>query len=45
MENAMLTDLLWMLRTPRHFEATYCDGEIYVAEVERNAAGDSPNET
>ena len=39
----MLTELLWMLSAPRHFEATYCDGEIYLAEVVQNAAGDSPN--
>lgn len=37
----MLTELLWMLRAPKHFEATYCDGEIYVAEVEQAAAADS----
>jgi hypothetical protein len=41
MEKSMLTELLWMLRAPKHFEATYCDGEIYVAEVEQAAAADS----
>jgi hypothetical protein len=43
MENAMLTELLLVLNAPKQFEATYCDGEIYLAEVEQDAAGDRLN--
>ena len=39
----MLTELLLVLSAPKHFEATYCDGEIYLAEVEQNAPADSLN--
>ena len=41
----MLTELLCLLHAPRHFEATYCDGEIYVAEVEASATADSANQS
>lgn len=34
----MPTGLLLMLRAPQRFKATYCNGEIYVAEVEPDAA-------
>jgi hypothetical protein len=41
MEESMPTGLLLMLRAPQHFKATYCNGEIYVAEVEPNAASET----
>ena len=37
----MPTGLVLMLHAPQHFKATYCNGEIYVAEVELNAAGET----
>ena len=37
----MPTGLLLMLDAPQRFRATYCNGEIYVAEVEPNAAGET----
>lgn len=39
----MLTELLLVLNAPKHFEATYCDGEIYLAEVEQSSTGDHLN--
>jgi hypothetical protein len=41
MEEQMPTGLMLMLHAPQHFKATYCNGEIYVAEVELNAAGET----
>ena len=35
----MPTGLLLMLDAPQRFKATYCNGEIYVAEVDPNPAG------
>ena len=37
----MPTGLLQMLHAPQRFKATYCNGEIYVAEVEPNVAGET----
>lgn len=37
----MPTGLLLMLDAPQRFKATYCNGEIYVAEVEPNAASET----
>ena len=37
----MPTGLLLMLDAPQRFKATYCNGEIYVAEVDPNPAGDA----
>ena len=34
----MPTGLLLMLHAPQRFKAAYCNGEIYVAEVEPHAA-------
>ena len=41
----MPTGLLQMLHTPQRFKATYCNGEIYVAEVEQAAPADSARAT
>jgi hypothetical protein len=41
MEEQMPTGLLLMLDAPQRFQATYCNGEIYVAEVDPNSAGDA----
>ncbi len=40
MEEQMPTGLLLMLNAPQRFKATYCNGEIYVAEVEPNAVSE-----
>jgi hypothetical protein len=41
MEEQMPTGLLLMLDAPQRFQATYCNGEIYVAEVEPHAASET----
>jgi hypothetical protein len=40
MEEQMPIGLLLMLHAPQRFQATYCNGEIYVAEVEPHAASE-----
>ena len=40
----MPTGLLLILDAPQRFKATYCNGEIYVAEVEQDGTADSANE-
>jgi hypothetical protein len=41
MEEQMPTGLLLMLDAPQRFKAAYCNGEIYVVEVEPQAASDA----
>jgi hypothetical protein len=45
MEESMPTGLLLMLDSPQRFKATYCNGEIYVAEVDPDPAGDAARTT